>query len=243
MTTESTGCWAKLIKQCSSLSGSPRELWLVYLLKLMESYAYFSFSVIFTIYLTDEFGYSDVEAGIAYGLWGALTSLIGLAMGFVIDSLGVRRSLCLSFAVSTVARLAIALTDSKGVLEVCIYFLLPVAQSMGIPVLLTGVRRYTTSRNRGFAMGVFYAMMNVAALLSGWIVDGLNIGLADGAVLFGHRFTGNRLVLLTGTVVSAMGLAVSWRCVREIKVSDDQPELGTEATNLYIYIYERKSEP
>ena len=40
----------------SSLSGSPRELWFVYLLKGLESYAYFSFSVIFTIYLTDEFG-------------------------------------------------------------------------------------------------------------------------------------------------------------------------------------------
>ena len=163
---DESGC-TKFRKQFSSLNGSPNELWLVYLLKILESYAYFSFSVIFTIYLTDEFGFSDVEAGVAYGLWGALTSVIGLVMGFVIDSLGVRKSLCLSFTVSTAARLAIALTTSKGVLQVCIYGLLPLAQSMGIPVLLTGVRRYTTSRNRGFAMGLFYAMMNVAALLSG----------------------------------------------------------------------------
>jgi len=42
---------------------------------------------------------------------------------------------------------------------------------LGIPVLTTGIRRYTTDGNRGFAFGLFYVIMNVAALVSGPIVD------------------------------------------------------------------------
>ena len=37
-----------------SLRQSPRELFVVYVLKFLESFSYFSFSIIFTIYLTDE---------------------------------------------------------------------------------------------------------------------------------------------------------------------------------------------
>lgn len=154
-------------------------------------------SLIFTIYLTNEFGYDDIEAvfdayvsdrfnhsthvvpqaGVAYGLWGALTSAVGILMGCVIDSMGVRVSLCFSFTVSTIARFAIALTTNRTILQFCIYLALPIGQSMGIPVLLTAIRRYTTPKNRGFAFGLFYAVMNVAALFTGWIVDALNIGL------------------------------------------------------------------
>ena len=42
---------------------------------------------------------------------------------------------------------------------------------MQIPVMTLGIRRYTNDTNRSFAYSLFYAVMNVAALLSGWLVD------------------------------------------------------------------------
>ena len=42
---------------------------------------------------------------------------------------------------------------------------------LGIPVLTTGIRRYTKETSRGFAFGLFYIIMNVAALLSDPLVD------------------------------------------------------------------------
>ena len=65
----------------NSLSGSPPELWKAYVLKFLDSYAYFSFSLIFTLFLSDEFGMSDVEAGTYYGVWGALVTVFGLFTG------------------------------------------------------------------------------------------------------------------------------------------------------------------
>ena len=39
----------------------------------------------------------------------------------------------------------------------------------------TGIRRYTNEHSRGFAFGLFYVVMNVAALFSGPVVDVLTI--------------------------------------------------------------------
>jgi hypothetical protein len=38
---------------------------------------------------------------------------------------------------------------------------------MGIPMLTVGIKRYTTVLNRGFAFGLFYSVMNIAAFVSG----------------------------------------------------------------------------
>lgn len=42
----------KVFDGCSSLSGSPSELWKAYVLKFLDSYSYFALSLIFTIFLT-----------------------------------------------------------------------------------------------------------------------------------------------------------------------------------------------
>ena len=38
-----------------------RELWVIYGLKVLESFNYFSLSVMLTLYLTEEFGTTDVK--------------------------------------------------------------------------------------------------------------------------------------------------------------------------------------
>jgi dipeptide/tripeptide permease len=40
----------------------------VFALKFLESYSYFALSQILVLYLHEEFGVSDVEAGMVYGM-------------------------------------------------------------------------------------------------------------------------------------------------------------------------------
>jgi dipeptide/tripeptide permease len=75
-----------------SLQGSPSELWKAYTLKFLDSFSYFAFSLIFTLFLSADFGYTDVQAGTIYGAWGALITIYGLLAGFIIDNLGVATS-------------------------------------------------------------------------------------------------------------------------------------------------------
>jgi len=204
-----------------SLKGSPPELWKCYLLKFFDSYSYFSFSLIFTLFLSSDFGFSDVSAGTLYGAWGALITLFGLLTGVFIDTLGVSKSLRLGFAVSLLARCMIFLTNSRVFLyiSVCV---LSFGNCLGIPVLTVGIRRYTTESNQGFAFGLFYVVMNIAALLSGPMVDFCTIlykggNDEDDVGVNEWKFSGYRLVILSGIVANVAACVVSFT-IKEINV-------------------------
>jgi len=64
-----------------SIKDSPHELWIVFVLKLLSSYSYFSFALVLTLFLSTEFQMSDVEAGWVYGLYGMLSNF-SVALGF-----------------------------------------------------------------------------------------------------------------------------------------------------------------
>eukprot|EP00741_Cyanophora_paradoxa_P001124 tig00000459_g1084.t1 len=177
-------------EQASTLKSAPRELWLTYFLKFLESYAYFAVSYIFVIYLSDEFGFSDAEASWIYGLFGTIYALASMLMGSVVDNLGVRRSLIVGGIVLTLSRLALALTASRTVVYVIAFGTLPLGRpavpspppvgpvstrylrsALGIPVMATGIRRYTNDANRAFGYSLFYIAMNVSAFIAGLLVD------------------------------------------------------------------------
>jgi len=51
-----------------ALCKAPRDLFIIFSIKFMETSAYFGFSYIYVAFLSDEFGMSDVEAGYIYAL-------------------------------------------------------------------------------------------------------------------------------------------------------------------------------
>ena len=77
-------------EKASLMRYAPRDLYIIYSIKLAESTAYFAFSYIYAPFLSDEFGLSDVEAGIVYALYGVLCSVFGLLAGPAIDALSLR---------------------------------------------------------------------------------------------------------------------------------------------------------
>jgi hypothetical protein len=72
--------------------------------------------------------------------------------------------------------------------------------------------------------------MNVAALVSGPVVDGFNIGLRKGVDIGSIHWTGNRLVIFTCTVSNILSWYIAWRYLREIKVTDDLEEAAREGS-------------
>ena len=104
-------------------------------LKFLESYSYFALSQILVIYLHNEFNVSDIEAGMVYGMWGAAITLWGLLVSWMNDNLGVKQSLMLGFAISTISSTIVACTTSKVLLYVTLFAIYPFGTSMGIPML------------------------------------------------------------------------------------------------------------
>lgn len=206
-----------------SLNSCPRELYTNFFLKFCESYGYFALSQVLVIYLHNEFGTSDIEGGFVYGMWGICITFWGLVTSFINDSLGVRRSLMVGFSISFCSSIIIALATSKHLLYFMLFCILPIGTGMGIPMLTVGIKRYTTSVNRGFAFGLYYAVMNIAAFVSGPIIDVFNIYL-NGTPFFGRTLSGNRMVIFTTTCTYAMSLFATYYFLREIKVSEEEDE-------------------
>jgi len=160
-----------LVEGFRSLQGSPSELWNCYLLKFLQSYSYYSFSLICVMFLSSDFHYSDMQAGTIYGFWGGLVTFWGFIAGYLIDRIGVSCSLKLGCALTLISRVWVFLTINKTALLFNLCFLLPMGNCLGLPVLATGIRRYTHSNNRSFAFAIFYVVMNLAVLCSGLAFD------------------------------------------------------------------------
>jgi MFS family permease len=148
-----------------------RDIYLVFLCKVFESYNYFSLSRILTLYLTEEFEINDYHAGIAFGLWGTLLVAYGLFLGGAIDALGVRSSLILCFVLNVASRLVMASTTTPWLLLAMLLGPNAAAGALGVPVMTIAVKRFTTPLNRGFAFSLFYTLMNLAALSQGVLMD------------------------------------------------------------------------
>ncbi|CEL95828.1 unnamed protein product [Vitrella brassicaformis CCMP3155] len=220
----------------------PRELWLIFLLKYLESYAYFVFSYTLILFLSDEFGFTDEEAGLAYGIFGMLVSVYGFVIGIIIDILGVKWSLVGGTAILFCSRLMLTFTTDVHVLTLILFTALPVGSAMGIPVMQIGIRRYTDEGNRSLGYSIFYVMMNLAAICAAPAIDAFHEAFPTGvAIAFGartYRISSFRLLIFTGAVMTLVSFGISLTCMREVSMSpqglvyrDTGREKATRDTN------------
>jgi len=211
-----------------SLASCPRELWLVFFLKYLESYAYFVLSYTLILFLSDEFGFTDEEAGWAYGIFGMLVTVYGFFMGSMIDNLGVKWSLVGGMTILFVSRLALTLTTDVRTILSILFTTLPLGGSMGIPVMQIAIKRYTKEVNRTVSFSIFYVMMNLAAITAAPAIDIFHTYFPDGAVftIFGHSYAVStyRLLIFTGACMTFISCFVALVLIRETP-EDERREL------------------
>ena len=208
------------------LRRAPPELRLVYLVKALDSYGYFALSEVFTTYFS-EFGVSDVAAGTYYGAWGTAITAYGIATGFAIDAMGVRRSLVACYALQTLARLILAFTSDATVAVVTLFTMQALATSWGAPVMTIAIKRLVADADRVVSFGLFYSVMNVSALLSGVAIDLTRLALpASGFESLGVR-TPIRGVVLSTALSSVLALAAATRFTDQAEVRS-RPRTGAE---------------
>lgn len=169
----STPAWSLQWRQ---LFRAPRALFVIYLIKVLLSYAHFSASLILVLWLSNEMGYSDTRAGMIFGFTGLFATVIGVLCGVLIDRTGVKRSLGLGTALAALARIALikaSAMKSPALSLFTLWFVMPLADSLGIPVMTIGVKRCCTNTDEDNTLpyGIFYSFQNVSALLAGLGVD------------------------------------------------------------------------
>ena len=196
--------------------GLPRALLFTYLLKILHSFSYFSLSLNIVLFLSDEHGFSDSEAGWAYGLVGFLVAVYGLATGYLVDGVGVRTSFLAGAAIAMTGRLMLACTRSVLLLRPGLFVLVPLGEALGVPVLTIAVRRCTDAHHEmspSQAYSYFYAAMNVAVLASGWATDLARWASPGWAA---------RGMLVAGSLCNAVAFAVAWWQLQDAAQLDEE---------------------
>eukprot|EP00985_Skeletonema_marinoi_P007693 scaffold3428_cov136-Skeletonema_marinoi.AAC.3 len=223
------------LSELKTLCGSPRELWVTFAIKFLDSLANFSMHIILVLYLTQEFAYSDVKAGAVFGAYGALITAYGIGTGLIIDRIGVVKSMYSGVILSLIGRLIMLLvtasTAGQAMLLIALIIVLPIGNSFMFPTMMIAIRRYTVKKNRNFVYGLFYTTMIIAIFVSGPLVDLFRLLLSgddnilpDGSVeqakLMYFAWTPYRGILALG-VASTVVECILCMFLREIKVEED----------------------
>lgn len=154
---------------------SPRDLKAIFVVVFFESWSYFAFVATLMLWVKDDMGFSDEEAGFLYAGWGAAISVCSVFLGSVVDWLLVRRTLMVHLMLGTVCSAMLALLRYK--VAVWIILLGPVAATMGVGSSVQGIaiRRYVPEEFQPVAFALRYTVMNVGALAGQASAEGMRL--------------------------------------------------------------------
>jgi MFS family permease len=199
------------------LKSAPRELWVIYLAKLLEILSYGLMMSTVTLWLSADLGLTDAGAGDVVALWSTLITLTTLAVGSLVDAIGIRKSFLMGFVVCLLTRFVVTVTTLKWVAIPFGLMVMAVGEAMMVPIMTAGVKRYTNVKQRSMAFAGYYVLMNVGFLLSGLTFDKLRGLLGEYGSLtvpvLGEMST-YRIILGVSFLVTIPALIFTWATLR-----------------------------
>ena len=190
------------------LKGAMRELWLVFLVKLLMFAAYGLTNYTLRLWLSEQFGYSDQRSlGIVAG-WSLSMTVFTLLVGSLTDAIGMRKTFFLGVWFCLFARAVMAFTNLKWLALLGGLLPLAVGEALGAPVLVSSVRRYSNTGQRSISFSIIYMMGNVGFLVAAYFFDLVRQHLGE----HGHMslpLAGLRLTTYQTLLLVALGLEFS----------------------------------
>lgn len=216
----STAPKTTLREDLQALIRCPRELWLIYLATFFEYLGIFSFLPTLPLWLSNDFGMDDKRAGWWAATFSTLVTLFIFLVGSIADTLGVRRTLLIAFALAAVTRLGMAIAPSTGMAIVTL-LAFGFAYATTSPVLQAAVQRASSKRTRSFAFSFWYVSFNLAGALTGpFVIDLCRAAFLDESTgklvkraitlpLLGARmFSANTAIMALGFVFATVAFCV-----------------------------------
>ncbi len=201
-----------------------RAFWVANTVELFERLSYYAIFIAITLYLSNVWGFSDIEAGIISGLFSGLLYLLPLFSGALADKIGFRPALIMAFSLLTVGYLGLGVVptflESAGLVEygkktiftgldtnLLQWTIIPILALIVfggsfIKSIITGtVAKETTEENRARGYSIFYMMVNIGAFAGKTVVDPLRKSLGNEGLIYLNYFSAIMTLLALVTVV------------------------------------------
>jgi dipeptide/tripeptide permease len=148
----------------------PEAFWAANLIELFERAAFYGMFIALSYYLTQEIGFSDIQAGWVAAPFSACLYFLPTIFGAVADQLGFRRSLMLAFSLLTLGYTGLGCasflaTDTVPCKLAAIGSLVVIVLGGGFikPVISGTVAKCSDETNRARAFSIFYSMVNLGS--------------------------------------------------------------------------------
>jgi dipeptide/tripeptide permease len=189
-----------------------KAFWVANSVELLERLAYYAVFIVITIYLSNVWGFSDIEAGFISGTFSAFLYLLPTFVGAYADKIGFRSAIVLAFGLLTLGYGGLGilptLLESAGLVKyemtttfnglntsnlrwtiVPVLLLIVVGGSFIKAVISGTVARETTSETRARGFAIFYMMVNIGAFIGKTVVDPLRKSLGDQGLVYLNFFS------------------------------------------------------
>ena len=217
------------------LKTASRDFWLTNAIQFMDGLAYFSMINIITLYLSLNCGFNDMQSGAWVGIFTLYVTAFVLGVGSICDAIGLRKAFFIAAGLLTVARagMGIAPMFLKGQPLQYAVMTLILMLSMGTAFMVTavpvGVRRFTDKSNRSTGFNVYYLLMNVGAVLAGFLItDGFRNWLGE--------VRGNLAILTFGGAMALLCYVASM-FINENNYADESERMKVDLTRRPLAIF------
>ena len=189
-----------------------KPFWVANAVELLERLAYYAVFIVITLYLSNVWGFSDIQAGVIAGSFSALLYLLPMFLGAYADRIGFRSAIILAFGLLTLGYgglgLLPTLLSSAGLVQyemtttftglqesylrwsiVPVLILIVIGGAFIKSVISGTVARETTPENRARGYSIFYMMVNIGAFLGKTVVDPLRRSMGDEGLVYLNFFS------------------------------------------------------
>ncbi|MEN6588449.1 MAG: MFS transporter [Proteiniphilum sp.] len=189
-----------------------KPFWVANFVELLERLAYYAVFIVITLYLSNVWGFTDIEAGVIAGLFSASLYLLPLFAGAYADKIGFRSAILLAFVFLTIGYSGLGIlptmlenaglvnyemtTTYTGLKEsylrwsIVAPLILVVLGGAFIKSVISGtVARETTPENRARGYSIFYMMVNIGAFTGKTVVDPLRRSMGDQGLVYLNYFS------------------------------------------------------
>lgn len=201
-----------------------KAFWVANSVELLERLAYYAVFIVITLYLSNVWGFSDIEAGIISGTFSSMLYLLPTFAGAYADKIGFRSAIILAFALLTIGYgglgLLPTLLEGAGLVSydmtttfsglensylrwsiVPVLVFVVIGGSFIKAVISGTVARETTPENRAKGYAIFYMMVNIGAFTGKTVVDPLRKSMGDLGLVYLNYFSASMTLLALIAVI------------------------------------------
>lgn len=197
-------------KDFGVLKETRSEYWGIQIINFLDCTIYFALIAIAAVFLSDDLGLTDAQAGYSITIFTTATTLCLFFSGMVTDWLGIRKSIYIAMISMLLLRLGLAVIGmvptipSRGIIATVLLFLMAPFMAMLQTVFQAANRRFTTNRSRSAGFNLWYLFMNLGAMAGGLLIDFVR------KILNIH----NAYIFVSGVILAGLCIVIAMLMVR-----------------------------